>query len=373
MNRFIVKLTLLLIILINSLAMSEVRLKDITKIGGSTQRTVLGYGIVVGLEGTGDGSKSMFTVQSIANMLENYGVKVNKSDLKPKNVAAVMVTANMPTYAKKGTRIDVIVSSLGDAKSLQGGQLLITPLTDPTVQSAAGADVFAAGPISIGGFNIDAGNDNKFRKNYTLVGRIPDGGTIESEVKENLITDGSMSLNLNQPDYTTAVRIASSINNFFSQEIAYAVDRAEVKIKVPPKFQNVERTMEFIALLEPITVTTSEPAKVVVNERTGTIVIGEDVKLNAVAISHGNLSIKIESKKTTVQPNPLSLGKTTKDKTTTAQVDEQVVQVIQSDETPTLRNLVDVLNRLGVSPRDMISIFQALKEAGALHAELVLI
>jgi len=131
--------------------------------------------------------------------------------------------------------------------------------------------------------------------------------------------------------------------------------------------------MEFIALLEPITVTTSEPAKVVVNERTGTIVIGEDVKLNAVAISHGNLSIKIESKKTTVQPNPLSLGKTTKDKTTTAQVDEQVVQVIQSDETPTLRNLVDVLNRLGVSPRDMISIFQALKEAGALHAELVLI
>lgn len=370
MNRLLVVIVLLIMLIE---VRSEVRLKDVTKIGGSTQKTVLGYGIVIGLEGTGDGTKSMFTIQSIANMLENYGIKIDKADLKPKNVAAVMVTANLPSYAKKGTRIDVSVSSIGDAKSLQGGQLLITPLTDPTTQTSAGVDIFAAGPVSIGGFNIDAGNSNKFHKNYTLVGRIPDGGTVESESKEELIKDGVISLNLNQPDYTTAVRIASSINNFFSQEIAFAADRAEVKISVPPKYQRVERTMEFIALLEPITVVTSDPAKVVVNERTGTIVIGEDVKLNSVAISHGNLSIKIEKKKTTVQPNPLSLGTTAKDKNTITSVEEQIAQVIQSDETPTLKNLVDVLNKLGVSPRDMISIFQALKEAGALHAELVLI
>ncbi len=353
----------------------DVRLKDITDVQGSYTHDIVGYGIVVGLEGTGDGSKSMFTIQSIANMLEYYGINVDKKKLKPKNVAAVMVTANYPTHGKIGSQLDVTLSSIGDAKSLQGGNLLLTPLTNPLSKGESEVYANASGPISIGGFNIANGNGDNFRKNYTLVGRIPSGATITKESEEKILQiDGSVSLFLKTPDFTTSVRVTKSINNFFGEEIASTVDKAEIKINLPQKYKdNNSKAMEFIALMEGVTVQTDNIAKVVVNERTGTIIIGENVKLNQVAISHGNISIKIDKKNKVVQPNAFAGGTTTIQQNSSLQVEEDIAKVIQNKETTTLKQLVDALNKLGVTPRDMISIFQALKEAGALHAELVLI
>lgn len=369
---FILLISIITSLLSQSGYQYDIRLKDLAKIGETKAKSVIGYGIVVGLEGTGDGSRSIFTVQSIANMLEYYGIKVDKNSLKPKNVAAVMVTADLPTYGKKGTVIDVMVSSIGDAKSLQGGNLLLTPLTDPVSSGKSEAYVFASGAISIGGFNI-AGENSSSRKNYTLVGRIPGGGRIEKELGENLLKDNMLSVYLNEPDYTTAVRVSRTINNFLGEKLAYAQDKAEVKIRVPVKYQNNQKAMEFIALIEVLKVQPDNTAKVVVNERTGTIIIGEDVRLEAVAISHGNLQIKIEEEGEPDIGDPFTFTEALEQKNKGTKVEEEFVKVIQSDKTTTLKDLVEALNKLGVTPRDMISIFQALKQAGALHAELVLI
>jgi len=370
-------LTILLLLphFLYSQANSNVRLKDITDVQGSYTHDIVGYGIVVGLEGTGDGSKSMFTIQSIANMLEYYGINVDKKKLKPKNVAAVMVTAHYPTHGKIGSRLDVTLSSIGDAKSLQGGNLLLTPLTNPISKGESEVYANASGAISIGGFNLASGTGEAFRKNYTLVGRIPSGATITKESNEQILQeDGSISLYLKTPDFTTSVRVTKNINNFFGEKIASTVDKAEIKIDLPTKYKNDNsRAMEFVALMEGIKVQTDGVAKVVVNERTGTIIIGENVKLNQVAISHGNISIKIDKENKVMQPDAFSNGTTTNQVNTSIDVKEELAKVIRSNETTTLKQLVDALNKLGVTPRDMISIFQALKEAGALHAELVLI
>ncbi|MBN1968060.1 MAG: flagellar basal body P-ring protein FlgI [Candidatus Delongbacteria bacterium] len=366
------KLITLIVILFNIALFSQVRIKDMAKIGNLEAKQLVGYGIVTGLDGTGDGTRSMFTVQSVANMLEHFGIKVDKKDLKPKNVAAVMVMASLPSYGKKGTAIDVTVSSLGDAKSLQGGNLLITPLTDPLSDSQGEVYVMASGPISIGGFNA-GGNDQTITKNYTLVGRIPDGGNITTEVGGSIIEDGKLSLYLNSPDYTTAVRASKSINNFLGEEVSYAVDKAEIVVALPKKYQTDSKAMEFIAFIENVEVNPDEAARIVVNERTGTIVIGDKVKIDPVAISHGNLSIKISSTKEVVQPDPFTLGTTDTQQNAQTNVEEEMGKVISLSENTTLKDLVDSLNELGVTPRDMISIFQSLKEAGALRAELILI
>ncbi len=379
LDKIFIAVLLIIILVIPNFLYSQmntnVRLKDITDVQGSYTHDIIGYGIVVGLEGTGDGSKSMFTIQSIANMLEYYGINVDKKKLKPKNVAAVMVTANYPTHGKIGSQLDVTLSSIGDAKSLQGGNLLLTPLTNPISKGESEVYANASGPISIGGFNISSGTGDNFRKNYTLVGRIPSGATITKESEERILqTDGSISLYLKTPDFTTSVRVTKSINNFFGEKIASTIDKAEIKIDLPKKYKDDNSmAMEFVALMEGIKVQTDNIAKVVVNERTGTIIIGENVKLNQVAISHGNISIKIDKENKVIQPNAFSGGVTTNQQNSTLQVEEDLAQVIQNKETTTLKQLVDALNKLGVTPRDMISIFQALKEAGALHAELVLI
>ena len=377
MNKIIISilLTVLLSTILYSNPHPQVRLKDITDVRGSYTHDIVGYGIVVGLEGTGDGSKSMFTIQSIANMLEYYGISVDKKKLKPKNVAAVMVTAHYPTHGKIGSQLDVTLSSIGDAKSLQGGNLLLTPLTNPLAPGESEVYANASGPISIGGFNIASGEGDSFRKNYTLVGRIPSGATITKESNEQVLQkDGSVSLYLKSPDFTTSVRVTKSINNFFGENIASTVDKAEIKIDLPKKYKNDNsKAMEFVALMEGIKVQTDNIAKVVVNERTGTIIIGENVKLNQVAISHGNISIKIDKDSKIVQPNAFAGGNTANQQNGDLKVEEDLAKVIQNKETATLKQLVDALNKLGVTPRDMISIFQALKEAGALHAELVLI
>ncbi len=367
--KYIVLLTLIPMIFIHS---KGIRVKDMAKIGSLESKELVGYGIVTGLDGTGDGSRSMFTVQSVANMLEHFGIKVDKKSLKPKNVAAVMVMATLPAYGKKGTKIDVSVSSLGDAKSLQGGNLLITPLTDPVSPSKSEVYAMASGPISIGGFNFGSG-DNSVRKNYTLVGRIPDGARVYKEINGNLIREGKLSIFLNSPDYTTSVRTAKSINNFIGEKVATSVDIAEIEIDLPKKYQDRSKAMEFVALIENVEVSPDEKAKIVVNERTGTIVIGENVKIDPVAISHGNLSISIEDENKIVQPNPYSLGTTETENNRELKVEEERGKVINLKDNTTLKDLVDSLNKLGVSPRDMISIFQSLKQAGALRADLVLI
>lgn len=374
MKTLFILLIIIPLLIVQASTRPDARIKDLTTVGGSYSVNLVGYGIVTGLNGTGDGTKSAFTVQSVANMLENYGVKVNKRDLKPKNTAAVMVTTNLPSHGKVGTKLDVTVSSLGDAKSLQGGNLMITPLTDPLVSGNSAVYATASGNISIGGFNAAGGGGAAaVRKNYTLVGRIPEGAVIEKGMKEKLVIDGAISLYLNEPDFTTSVRIAKTINNFMGEQLAQSVDKAEVKVNLPLKYQNNSKAMEFIALLEAVRVEPDGIAKVVVNERTGTIVIGEEVRLNPVAISHGNLSIKITDSEEVVQPDPFTMGETATNKKTDAEIEEEKARVIESDGTTTLKELVDALNKLGVTPRDMISIFQALKQAGALHAELVLI
>lgn len=365
-------ITLIILFTTSSLLLAESRIKDLTSIAGASGKKIIGYGLVIGLEGTGDGTKSMMTVQSVANMLEHFGVSVDKRDLKPKNVAAVMVTADFPSYGRNGMKVDVTVSSLSDAKSLQGGQLLLTPLQDPLEGKNGAVYAMASGSVSIGGFNI-SDDSNSFTKNYTLVGRIPSGATLKRDGAESIIQNGAISLYLVSPDYTTSVRMAKSINNFFGQEIAFSKSNAEVKVSLPAYYQKEENVMEFVAILEGIGVSPDDIAKVVVNERTGTIVIGENVKLNPVAISHGSLSITIEAQNEIIQPEPLSQGQTAKQRNSKLYVSEDKAKVIQLKETATLKQLVDALNLLGVTPRDMISIFQSLKEAGALHAELVLI
>ncbi len=349
------------------------KIKDITTIKGNYSVNLVGYGIVVGLDGTGDGSKSIFTVQSIANTLQHFGINVDKNQLKPKNVAAVMVTANLSTYNKAGTKIDATVSSIGDAKSLQGGNLLITPLVDPMEKGKEKIYATASGPISIGGFNISTGSNSNFRKNYSLVGRIPNGVLIENQLNSKIINQGEISLFLKNPDNATAVRTTRAINSFLGEELAYPLDKTEIRVSLPQKYNNDKKVTEFIALLEDVKVQPAKVSKIVVNERTGTIVIGEDVKLNPVAISHGNLSIKINSDNKLVQPNPLTAGQTENQLNQTLDVSEDKAKVIENAGTTTLRELVESLNKIGVTPRDMISIFQALKEAGALQAELVLI
>lgn len=359
---------LLVALLVTALALpmqaAVVRVKDITKIQGVRDNQLIGYGIVVGLQGTGDSNKATFTVQSIASMLKGFGVTVSPADMKLKNVAAVMITAELPPFGKSGDTIDVIVSSLGDAKSLQGGTLLFTPL------KAANNQVYAVaqGPISIGGFS-GGQSGNSVQKNHLTVGRIPNGATVEQEVPTAFSNSGYVTWSLNQSDFTTASRIASQINYRFGVPgMAEAIDGGTVRVKVPTSYRN--NPVQFISIVESLNVVPDSAAKIVINERTGTVIMGGEVKIAPIAISHGSLQVKISEAQFVSQPYPFSRGKTTTTTGTDVQVEEEKATNMVFPAGANVKDLIDALNAVGATPRDIIAIVQAMKQAGALQADL---
>lgn len=346
---------------------AAVRIKDIANIKGVRSNQLVGYGLVVGLDGTGDDKKSNFTTQSIASMLEKMGVTVNPKEIKAENVAAVMVTANLPPFARAGARIDAIVSSIGDAENLQGGTLLMTPL------KAADGNVYAVaqGPVNTGGFAAQ-GAGASVSKNFPTVGRLIEGATVEREVNFEFNTRTALTLNLQQPDFTTASRVTDAINGLFYDPIAAATDAGTIQLQVPTAYTG--NIVELVAMIEKLEVTPDIAARVVINERTGTVVMGEKVRIATIAIAHGNLSIVVKENPQVSQPLPFSEGgETVVTPDTDLSVREGENQLVLVNGGTSIGDVVNALNALGVSPRDLIAIFQAIKAAGALQAELEVI
>jgi flagellar P-ring protein precursor FlgI len=366
----IIALFLFLIMLatIGATTARAARIKDIASIQGVRQNQLFGYGLVVGLDGTGDGNKTIFTVQSLASMLEKMGVTIDPDDLKVKNVAAVMITANLPPFARTGSRIDVLVNSIGDSKNLQGGTLLLTPL------KGADGKVYAVaqGPVSTGGFSYGKGTGTGVQKNFPTVAKIVGGALIEREIANDFNERELLTLALHAPDFTTATRMAQAINAAFGDAMASAPDAGTIKVKVPDLYRG--RSVELVALIENLGVTPDMISKIIINERTGTVIMGENVRIATIAIAHGNLSIQVNKQDNVSQPMPFARrGQTvvTSDREMIVEEGRNPLFLVESGVS--LGEVVRALNALGVSPRDLIAIFQALKAAGALQAELQII
>ncbi len=342
------------------------RIKDIASLKGVRANQLVGYGLVVGLDGTGDGKSSLFTLQSLSSMLEKMGVTIDPDDLKVKNVAAVMVTSELPPFARAGSRIDALVSSIGDAKNLQGGTLLLTPMKAPNGQVFA----VAQGAVSTGGFAFGKSGGSGVQKNFPTVGRVVGGALIEKELPSTFNTQERMTLALHTPDFTTATRVAQAINAAFSVPLARAADAGTVQVEVPALYNG--RNVEFVALLEGLGVTPDTISRVIINERTGTVIMGENVRLSTIAIAHGNLSVQVTESQNVSQPLPFAGGQTAVTTDRNIQVEEGNNPLFLVDSGVSIGEVVRALNALGVSPRDLIAIFQALKSAGALQAELVI-
>ncbi|WP_457601281.1 flagellar basal body P-ring protein FlgI [Hydrogenivirga sp.] len=348
----------LLIVVLISLSFGE-RIKDIASIEGNRINYLQGYGLVVGLRGTGDGKATQFTVKSLANALQKMGIVVDPNRITVKNVAAVMVTAKLPPYAKAGMRVDVSVSSIGDAKSLEGGTLLLTPLRGPDGRIYA----LAQGQLIVGGYEA-RGRGARQVKNVPTVGRIPSGAVLERDLPFDMnVTEVNVILDV--PDFTTAKVIQDTINRRFGAPLATALDSATVKVNIPTSVNPVD----FIAEIENLEVKTYQVAKVVVDGRSGTIVLGGNVKISPVAVAVGSLVVKVRETPQVSQPPPLSGGETKVVPRTEIEVLEEKRRLIPLKGT-TVQELVDSLNRIGATPREIISVLQAIKEAGALKAKL---
>nr|MBF0221268.1 flagellar basal body P-ring protein FlgI [Desulfobulbaceae bacterium] len=351
-----------------------VRIKDLASVKGVRSNQLIGYGLVVGLNGTGDGNKAAFTTQALVNMLKSMGIPVNENDIKVKNVAGVLVTANLPPFVKAGQAIDVVLSSLGDASSLQGGTLVATPLKGLDDQVYA----VAQGPISIGGFQSTGAPADGIQANHLTVARIPDGATVEREVPVSFAGKKEIILSLNTPDFTTISRLSAAVNSYLNGPFATAVDGATVSIQIPENMD--DQQIGFIASIENIEVIPDSTAKVVVDERTGTIVMGENVRISNLALSHGNLSIQVSDKPNSPIPNEM-IGQILTDEMVRKMTDAistpggnaQQSKLINLTPGVTLGEMVRALNSVGAAPRDLIAIFQAIKAAGALQAELKII
>lgn len=339
-----------------------VRLKDIASFGGVRTNDLVGYGLVVGLPGTGDKSGSQFTVQSMANMLESMGVKVDRAALKPKNVAAVMVTSKMPVSGRPGSRLDATVSSVGDAASLLGGVLLMTPL------KGVDGNVYALcqGPLAVGGFSA-SGDAASASKNISTVARIPGGAVIERSVPFAFNMQEDVAIHLNGEDFSTTKQVVDRINQALGGQFAHAQDAATVKLHVPPQHQG--DIVSLMASLENLNVSPDSRARVVVDEKTGTVVLGATVTLSKVAVSHGNLNVVVAEQPQVSQPGAFSPGQTAVTPQTQLGVREEQRRLVLMDGA-SIQELVDGLNAIGATPRDLISILRTMKAAGALHAEL---
>ncbi len=344
-----------------------VRVKDLASVKGVRENQVIGYGLVVGLNGTGDREGTEFTVRSLSSLLAKLGIGVDPDEIEVRNVAAVMVTAMLPPFARNGSRIDALVSSLGDAKSLEGGTLLMTPLfgTDGEVYA------IGQGPVSVGGFSAGGGGSS-VQKNHPTVGRIAGGVTVERELPFRIDDRDEFELALAAPDFTTALRTAAAINEFFGGRVAEAVDSGTIVLWVPPEY--AARAVSFMAAVESVEVRPDLRARVVVNERTGTVVMGADVRIATVAVSHGSLSVTISANREASQPSPFSVGGETE---VVENVDVEAVEEAASLSVlggpVTIAELVRGLNAMGVTPRDLIAILQAIKASGAMAAELELL
>ena len=346
------------------------RLKDVARLQGVRENQLTGYGLVVGLDGSGDKTGTGFTVKSLASLLTGQGVNLAPGDIKVKNVAAVMVTASLGPYLREGNRLDVVVSSIGDASSLQGGVLLQTPLR------GADGNVYAVaqGPLSIGGFAVGSGGGNLVQKNHLLVGRVPNGALVEREVPMTLATSDGMELALLSPDFLTATRVAKAVNERLGKPLATAKDAGTVTVAYPDSTWEA-RGAELAALLEDVEVSPDQPARVVINERTGTVVAGPGVTLLPVVLAHGGLTIEVSGAAPAIsQPTPLSQGgKTVVEHVDSLSVKEAPGHALALPGAATPEALARLLNSIGVTPRDLIAIFQALKEAGSLQADLVIL
>jgi len=342
------------------------RIKDLADVEGVRENVLIGYGLVVGLNDTGDKTDDIsFTKESLVSMLERLGVNIRDSKVDTKNIAAVMVTGNLPPFARQGSRIDVTVSAMGKASSLQGGTLLVTPMV------GADGEVYAVsqGQVTVGGFSA-SGQGQSVVKNVPTSGRIANGAIVEREIPFSLNSLKNVKLALRNPDFTTARRMAQAINAFLGVQTAHAVDPGTVQIEVPAAYG--KPVVDLITDVEQLRIEPDQMARVVIDERTGTIVIGSDVRISEVAIAQGNLTIRVTETPQVSQPAPFSnTGTTTTVPRTDVKVDQgEKNRLAIVNEGVSLQQLVDGLNALGVGPRDMIGILQAIKAAGALHAEI---
>jgi len=340
------------------------RIKDLAAIEGIRQNQLLGYGLVVGLNGTGDTlNNTPFTKQSLQAMLERLGVNIRGQQIRTGNVAAVMVTANLPPFATQGTRIDVTASAMGDAKSLQGGTLLVTPLL------GADGNVYAVaqGSLAVGGFQAE-GEAAKITRGVPTVGRLPNGAIIEREIDFNLASLGQLRLALRNADFTTAKRIAIAVNDYIGQPVAEPLDPSTVQLALLKKFaQNI---VSVLTEIEQLQVEPDSAAKIVIDERSGVIVIGRDVRVSTVAVAQGNLTVSISESPQVSQPAPFSRGRTVVVPRTSVGVQEEGKRLAMVREGVSLQQVVDGLNALGIGPRDLIVILQAIKAAGAIQADI---
>jgi flagellar P-ring protein precursor FlgI len=341
---------------------APVRVKELVDVQGVRENALFGYGLVVGLSGTGDSERVFFTSQSISGMLGRLGIRIDPKDVRVRNVAAVMVTARLPSFSRQGTRLDVSVSSMGNARSLAGGVLLVTPLTGPDGNVYA----LAQGPVQAGGYDVGYANI-RAQKNQPTSGTVPGGATVERAVTPNL--EGKpLLLGLRRPDFTTATRIAEAINKAVGDGTATALDPAGVEVKPPASYKG--KSVGLLSQIESLEVDPDQRARIVVSERTGTVVAGQGVRIREVAVAHGGLSINITQTPVVSQPNPLSQGKTVTGKATTVDARETAKPMVALPATSSVDDLVKALNLLGVGARDLVAILQAMKAAGAIDAEL---
>ena len=344
-----------------------VLVRDLVMVAGARDNQLVGYGLVVGLAGDGD-KDPIYTKQTVANILQRYGISVPSTALSSKNVGVVLVTADIPAFAKPGARLDVQVSSMGDAQSLQGGVLLQTPLMGADNRAYA----VAQGPLSVGGFSAgqSGGGGATVTKNHPTVGTIIGGAIVEREIPASIVRDNTIELLLREPSFTSAARLAEAVNQVFTNA-AQAVDSTSIRVRMP---EGMERfPVDFIARLESVEVTPDTAARIIINERTGTIVATSAIRISRCAVSQGNLVITIASSLDVSQPSPFSqTGSTVVTPRTDTKVTENKARLVALPELPTIEKIASALNALGVTPRDMMAIFQAMKQAGALQAELII-
>ncbi len=348
------------------------RIKDVAQIYGVRSNQLIGYGLVTGLDDTGDDlKKNSFTLQAIYNLMVRNGISIDPNELnslKIGNIAAVMVIATLPPFARPGSQIDVQVSSMGDAESLAGGTLLMTPL------KGADGNVYAVaqGPLTIGAFSF-GGKAAKAQKNHPTVGRIANGAIVEDTVPVQLGKNGTIQYQLNNADFTTATRMSATINQIYGSDTAFPNDSGTIVIRIPEDRKS--NLIPFIAEVESIEIESDSIARVVVNERTGTIVMGKDVKLSTVAVSHGNLSLIVKESEDIIQPNPLAEGDTRAIQETTIEVveDDGRLTVLNLPKGVSIGDIANALNAIGATPRDLIAIFQAIKASGSMHGELIIL
>ncbi|HTN35206.1 MAG TPA: flagellar basal body P-ring protein FlgI [Marinobacter sp.] len=342
------------------------RLKDMARIKGVRSNQLVGYGLVVGLDGTGD--KAPFTNQTFRNMMNQFGVTLPDGvDPKLKNVAAVTVSASLPPFAKPGQELDITVSSIGNASSLRGGTLLMTPLK--------GADnniyAMAQGSLVVGGFGAQGQDGSKITVNIPSVGRIPNGATIEREVSSPFTNGDTITFNLMRADFTTARRVVEAINGHMGPDMAYAHDATSISVRAP---RDPSQRVSFLSILENIEIDPAEDAaKVVINSRTGTIVVGQNVKVSPAAITHGNLTVTIQENPNVVQPGPFAGGNTEVQQDTQIAITQEPARMFKFGPTVTLNEIVQAVNQVGAAPGDVMAVLEALKQAGALRAELIVI